>query len=106
MKAAVVIAITLSLILPAAAQDIPKTVELKNASGEVVGTATFSGDGATTYRDAKGELAGSSRISNGRITFYDPSGNVVRVITREKNTLVIHDRDGRVIGTTPLEATK
>lgn len=73
-----VIVLTLALITPAAAQStIPKTVKLyDNKSGQVLGTATISGN-RVYLRDSKGELVGTAVYVKDKQTLYDPSGNIV-----------------------------
>jgi hypothetical protein len=68
LKMKLAIAFTLAMLLPATAQigDLPKTGNLiDNATKEVIGTVTFSGNRAYL------------RDKDGTRTAYDDSGNVI-----------------------------
>jgi hypothetical protein len=75
-----VAALVLALVMPAKAQqlDLPKTIKLhNNATGEVIGTATISGN--TMYlRDKDGEHVRTVvRNRDGTTTSYDVHGKVI-----------------------------
>lgn len=74
------IAFTLAMLLPATAQigDLPKTGNLiDNATKEVIGTVTFSGNRAY-LRDKDGKHLGTIVYDkDGTRTAYDDSGNVI-----------------------------
>jgi hypothetical protein len=78
MKALVVAAALAAMITTASAQflKMPKTITFTDkATGEKVGTATFS-DNHVYLRDKKGELYAQIVIEkNGKQTLLDPSGN-------------------------------
>jgi hypothetical protein len=70
-------ALSLVTSVATAQREMPKTVEIKAPDGQIVGTATRSGN-TIVYRDAKGEIAGSSTIAaDGKQTHYDPHGKIV-----------------------------
>jgi Tfp pilus assembly protein FimT len=72
-----VAALSLTTSAAIAQRSMPVTVEIKEPGGRVVGTATRSGN-MIVYRDARGEIAGSSTIAaDGKQTHYDPHGKVV-----------------------------
>jgi hypothetical protein len=75
-----VLAFTLALLLPAAAQyaPLPRTGNLiNNATKEVIGTVTFSGDRAY-LRDKDGKHLGTVVFNaDGTRTTYDENGKVI-----------------------------
>jgi len=77
-----VLAFTLALLLPAAAQyaPLPRTGNLiNNATKEVIGTVTFSGDRAY-LRDKDGKHLGTVVFNaDGTRTTYDENGKVLPV---------------------------
>jgi len=77
-----VLAFTLALLLPAAAQyaPLPRTGNLiNNATKEVIGTVTFSGDRAY-LRDKDGKHLGTVVFNaDGTRTTYDENGKVLLV---------------------------
>jgi len=91
-----------STVPPTGPREMPKTAELRDANGKLVGTAT--GDGVRMYyRNGEGEFIGSSVIADGRMTFYDPNGKVVRIMTNEGNVFKNTDADGNLTFTTTIE---
>jgi len=83
-------------------QTLPQRAEIKDASGQVVATATTWGT-QTVYRNAEGELTGSSKIADGKMTFYDPNGKITRVVTQENRTFTHRNATGEVLFTVTLD---
>ena len=70
------ILIALLMLTTTAVAQIPKTVDWKE-NGQVIGTATFSGD-RIYLRDLKGAHVVTIVVEkDGNTTIYDPSGNVI-----------------------------
>lgn len=110
MKTAVVLAFLLSVTGTTAAQmsfaqtsfaqsQLPITIPIKTPQGEIIGTATTNpNDNVIVFRDAKGELTGSARVTKDAITYYDVHGKITHSATMRDNELVVQDADGKVIG--------
>jgi hypothetical protein len=70
-------ALSLATSAATAQREMPTTVEIKAPDGQLVGTATRWRN-SIVYRDANGEIAGSSIIAiDGTQTHYDPHGKVI-----------------------------
>ena len=81
----------------------PRTTVIKDAEGRTVSTATTWGN-ITVYRNADGELTGSSKITaDGTTTYYDPNGKVTGTATTEGNVTTIRNAAGEVTGTRTQE---
>jgi YD repeat-containing protein len=81
----------------------PWTTVIKDAEGRTVSTATTWGN-ITVYRNADGELTGSSKITaDGTTTYYDPNGKVTGTATTEGNVTTIRNTAGEVTGTRTQE---
>lgn len=78
-----IVALTLAMIATASAQqlNLPKTIKLhNNATGEHLGTVTYS-NGRAYLRDKNNEhIATVIRNPDGSTTTFDPSGNIIEPI--------------------------
>jgi hypothetical protein len=82
-----ILAITLAMLTPAAAQVsfllpptfvMPRTIPWADGrGGDVLGTATTF-DGKVYLRNTKGEHVATITSENGRAVYYDPSGNIIK----------------------------
>jgi YD repeat-containing protein len=82
---------------------LPRTVIIQDPDGKTVGSATISGN-ITVYRDANGELTGSSKITpDGTKTFYDVNGKVTATNTTSGNVITNRDAAGQITGTISIE---
>jgi len=106
LKATAVITglLTASATAAVAQYEMPKTFNLTDKNGIFTGTATMWGN-KTTYRDAKGELVGSTVIENNVVTYYTPDGKVVRsvVVTKGGTHLVHRNAEGVITGSATME---
>lgn len=118
MKQAAIAAVVLALPTAVAAQDfmqmlsplpppigyeLPKTNVIKTPDGTVIGTATGSGN-VVVYRNAKGELTGSSRVTaDNEITYYDPHGTIVKIATISDGKLIMRNAAGEIVETKELQ---
>jgi len=84
---------------------MPQTTVIKGPDGRIMGTATISGD-TIYYRDAKGELTGSSRVAaDGTETYYDPRGKVTATSTTSGNVTTIRNSEGEITSTRTREGS-
>ena len=82
---------------------MPQTTVIKKPDGRIIGTATLWRD-TIVYRDAKGELTGSSRVAaDGTETFYDPSGKVTGTSTTSGNVTTLRNSEGKITSTRTRE---
>jgi YD repeat-containing protein len=98
-------ALVLTMTATATAQSfaLPSTVQIEGPDGQKIGTATTSGN-MTVYRDAKGQLTGSSTIAtDGTRTHYDPHGKITGTSTVSGNVMTNRDAAGEITGTITTE---
>jgi YD repeat-containing protein len=79
-----------------------RTVTIKSPEGQIVGTATTSGN-TIYYRDANGELTGTAKIAaDGTRTIYDPNNKLIgtTTVTDNGNVATTRDADGKIISIT------
>ena len=86
-----------------AQQSLPRTTIIKNPDGQVISTATTWGN-TTVYRDANGELTGSSKVApDGSVTYYDPNGKVTETATTDGNVTTVRNNAGEITSTRTRE---
>ena len=86
-----------------AQEPMPRTINIKNPDGQVIGTATVW-ENTTVYRDANGELTGSSKVApDGSATYYDPNGKLTQTSTIDGNVTTVRNNAGEITSTRTRE---
>lgn len=68
-------------------------------SGRILGSASTSPSGTTTYRDASGRITGNSAASpSGRTTHRDPDGRITLTSDADASGTTTFRRDGMIVG--------
>jgi YD repeat-containing protein len=86
-----------------AQSSLPETTVIKDPAGHTISTVTTWG-ATSVFRNAAGELTGSSKIADGKITtYYDPSGVITGTATTTGNVTTMYNAEGAITGTRTRE---